>query len=165
MPSILFVCTANRFRSPLAAALFQRHLQELGISDSWVVSSAGTWTAPGQPVIPEVALVAPRFDLDLSNHRSTRVSRKLLSSYDLVIVMQASQKEALLTEYPELQNHIHLLSHIAERRSYDITDSVGSEREMMDVISELDSLLRRGLESICVMATYLHNSRGTAVSK
>jgi protein-tyrosine phosphatase len=164
MPSILFVCTANRFRSPLAAAIFQRQLQELGMSDSWVIRSAGTWAAPGQPVIPEVALIAPRFNLDLSNHRSTRVSRKLLASYDLVIVMQASQKEALLTEYPELQEHIHLLSNVAERRSYDITDAIGSERELMEVVSELDSLLRRGLESICVMATYLHNSRRTDMS-
>ena len=159
MPSILFVCTANRFRSPLAAAIFRKHLHELGIGDAWVVGSAGTWTATGQLVIPEVASLAPRFNLDLSNHRSARISRKLLSNYDLVIVMQASQKEALLTEYPELHDRVQLLSNITERRSYDITDTVTSEREMMDIISELDSLLRRGLESICVMATYLHNSR------
>src|SRR5215208_1642740 len=159
MPSILFVCTANRFRSPLAAAIFRKHLHELGIGDSWVVGSAGTWTSTGQLVIPEVANLAPRFNLDLSNHRSARISRKLLSNYDLVIVMQASQKEALLTEYPELHDRVQLLSNITERRSYDITDTVTSEREMMDIISELDSLLRRGLESICVMATYLHNSR------
>lgn len=159
MPSILFVCTANRFRSPVAAGIFRKHLHELGIGDSWVVGSAGTWTATGRLVIPEVANVAPRFNLDLSSHRSTKVSRKLLSSYDLIIVMQASQKEALVTEFPELHEHIHLLSNVAERRSYDITDAIGSEREMMEVISELDSLLRRGLESICVMATYLHNSR------
>ena len=165
MPSVLFVCTANRFRSPLAAAIFRKHLHELGIGDAWVVGSAGTWTTTGRLVIPEVANLAPRFNLDLSKHRSARVSRKLLGSYDLVIVMQASQQEALVTEYPELRDHIHLLSNLAERRSYDITDTVTSEREMMDIIIELDSLLRRGLESICVLATFLHNSRrdsGTA---
>ena len=50
MPKVLFVCTANRFRSPLAAAIFKRFLLESQETGRWRVSSAGTWTRSGLPV-------------------------------------------------------------------------------------------------------------------
>lgn len=159
MPSVLFVCTANRFRSPLAAASLVKALQERGLAESWRIGSAGTWATPGQPVLPSVAAAAPKLDVDLSGHRSARVSRRLLSEYDLVLVMQASQKEALLTEFPELEEHIYLFSEVVERRTYDIPDSQESEDGILEVGAELKDLIHRGLDYICVLATYLNNTR------
>jgi protein-tyrosine-phosphatase len=98
-------------------------------------------------------------DIDLSNHQSVRVNKHILSKFDLILVMQASQKEALLTEDPGLQDRVYLLSEVTERRSYDIPDALGSEQETLEVIAELDGLMRRGLDSICVLATYLNNTR------
>ncbi len=159
MPSILFVCTANRFRSPLAAALFQKNLEQAGILASWSVASAGTWASAGEPAIPGVILAARRYQLDLSKHRSRRVDEALLTRADLTLVMQSGHKEALLSEFPTLQDHIYLLSDVVEQRTYDIPDTFRSERELAEVLSELDTLLRQGLESICILATYLNNSR------
>jgi len=159
MPSILFVCTANRFRSPLAAAMLGRNLEAMGIARSWQVASAGTWAQPGQPALPQICEAAQRAGLDLSGHRSVRVSRKTLSSYDLVLVMQASQREALLSEFPDFKDSIYLLSEVAERRTYDIPDALGSEQEIAELVAELDALMRRGLNSICVLATYLNNTK------
>jgi protein-tyrosine phosphatase len=159
MPSILFVCTANRFRSPLAAALLQHSLEKTGIAESWRIGSAGTWATPGQPVLPSVSKAAQGFGIDLSGHRSTRVSRQLLSNYDLILVMQAGQKEALLSEFPELGEHIYLLSEVVERRSYDIPDSLGRENDVTEISADLEALIQRGLDYICVLATYLNNTR------
>jgi protein-tyrosine phosphatase len=159
MPSILFVCTANRFRSPLAAAILRKTLEEMGIAASWRIASAGTWAEPGQPVMPGISEAAQRFGIDLSGHRSARVNSRLLSKYDLIVVMQGGHREALLSEDPKLQERVYLLSDVAERRSYDIPDALGSEQEMLEVIAELDSLIRRGLDSICVLATHLSNTR------
>jgi protein-tyrosine-phosphatase len=160
MPSILFVCTANRFRSPLAAAFLRKNLEQLGLSAAWRVSSAGTWATPGQPVMPGIDEAGLRFGVDLSGHSSTRVSRDLLGEYDLIVVMQASQREALLAEYPQLHGRVYLLSDIAERRTYDIPDALGSQQEMLEVVVELEALIRRGIESICVLATALNNAKG-----
>lgn len=162
MPSILFVCTANRFRSPLAAAILRNALHEMGMSDTWEIGSAGTWAETGQPALSHIAEAAQRFGIDLSTHRSRRVSGALLSQYDLILVMQASQREALLSEFPPLEERIYLLSHVAERRSYDIPDVPGSAHGVLEVIRELQSLIRRGTESICVLATYLYNTRQRA---
>ena len=164
MPSILFVCTANRFRSPLAAAMLRRRMEELDIADSWSISSAGTWATPGEPVMPGIAVAAQRLNIDVSNHRSVRVSGRLLSLYDLIIVMQAGHKEALLSEFPYVQKHIYLLSEVVERRNYDIPDALGSEQETAEVIAELHSLIERGLNSICILATYLNNTRARSDS-
>jgi protein-tyrosine-phosphatase len=159
MPSILFVCTANRFRSPLAAAFLTKALGEMGITESWRIGSAGTWATPGQPVLQTVSDAAQGFGIDLSAHRSDRVSRRLLSEYDLVLVMQASQKEALASEFPELEERVYLFSDVVERRSYDIPDSQVSEQGVQEIAVELEALIRRGLNYICVLATYLHNTR------
>ena len=161
MPSVLFVCTANRFRSPLAAACFIKALEEKHpeTAASWIVGSAGTWAASGQSVIPPVSVAAQRLGLDLSHHRSARVSGPLLSAYDLIMVMQASQKEALQNEFPSLREYIHLFSSVVERCSYDIPDSFDSDQDIETISLELSELIRRGLPNILVLATALHNRR------
>jgi protein arginine phosphatase len=159
MPSVLFVCTANRFRSPLAAAIFKKSLEEKGVARSWQVGSAGTWATPGQPALPSVLEAARDLGLDLSGHRAARLDAGMLRSYDLILVMQASQKEALQSEFPALYEHIYLLSHVLERRTYDFPDVSGSEREVAEVSADLNTLLRHSQDGICVLATYLHNQR------
>ena len=157
MPSVLFVCTANRFRSPLAAALFAKALRANREQDAWSVASAGTWAQPGQPVLSVVSKVARTYGLDLSAHRSTRVSEQLLSEFDLILVMQTSQKEALQSEFPSHYEQIYLFSDVVERRIYNIPDSSGSIRGVTEVSADLDELIRRGFQSISILATYLHN--------
>lgn len=169
MPSVLFVCTANRFRSPLAAAIFKKALVEEGIkptspwnigdAENWRVGSAGTWTSPGQAVLPAVLEAANRLDIDLSTHRSVSVSERLISDYDLILVMQESQKEALQSEFPRHRERIYHLSHVLELGSYDIPDTFDSLEEVMQVSAEMSELIRRNFRYICVLAIALHNKR------
>ena len=169
MPAVLFVCTANRFRSPLAAAILEKALAEdkqegnlpwtSGNRYSWEVSSAGIWTDPGEPALPDVQDAARQLGLDLSGHRSRMVSDGLLSRYDLILVMEQSHREALLREYPHYQERIYLLSHVVEYTSFDIPDSFNSLQEVLGVGVILNTLIRRGLPYICVLAVALHNRR------
>src|SRR5512139_3130406 len=156
MPSILFVCMANRFRSPLAAAFFRQRMEERAGYGSWNVSSAGTWAEPGLPVLEQLMEIARQYGLDLSGHRSRRVDRELLAGYDLVLVMQASQQEALLIEFPEFRRSIQLLSKVVESRIYDIPDPSGRGEDMPEIAAELDDLIRQGFEPICELAVSLH---------
>jgi protein-tyrosine-phosphatase len=156
---------ANRFRSPLAAAIFQKSLEEKGLSDSWQIGSAGTWARPGQPPLPGVLAAARGLGLDLSAHRSVRLDEQMLFDYDLTLVMQASQKEALQSEFPVLYEHIYLLSHVLERRTYDIPDISNCEQGVVEVASDLNQLMRHNLDGICILATSLHNLRINAALK
>ncbi len=167
MPSVLFVCTANRFRSPLAAHIMNKLLSDrkgddlvarlASDLDQWQVSSAGTWANNGEPVLPVVNEAAQKLDIDLSDHRSRRLDGQLLAEYDLILVMQNSHKESLQLEYPLRREHVYLLSHVVERGSYDIIDALGSEQEVKAVVREIYTLIQRGLPYICVLATALHN--------
>jgi protein-tyrosine-phosphatase len=169
MPSVLFVCTANQYRSPLAEAIFKKALSEekdsgtsvweIADASDWQVGSAGTRTMPGQPVLPEVLDVAKQLGMDLSAHQSAQVNASMLSEYDLILVMQESHKQALVSAFPEARDRIYLLSNVAEYGTYDILDTFGSFTKFVGTCAQLNDLIRRGLRSICVLATALHNER------
>ena len=160
MPSVLFVCTANRFRSPLAEVMFRSALQDSGRDASWVVDSAGTWTSSGLPVLPTVAVIAHQYGLDLTRHRSKEVTEKILSARDLIIVMETGHKEALLHEFSGQGEFIHLLSQVIDGRTYDIPDAIQSVESMMEVGRELHQLIQNGTEKICNLAIHLQQKRG-----
>lgn len=152
MPSVLFVCTANRFRSPLASAFFRKVLADSVVAGTWDVDSAGTWTVPGLPVLPEVSLIARKYGLDLARHRSKPVTGALLAAQDLVIVMETGHREALQHEFPSAAGRIHLLSQIVEERTYDIPDLTNSLDVMMEIGGELHGLIQKGFVNICDLA-------------
>jgi len=153
MPSVLFVCTVNRFRSPIAAACFARRLQGMEDAQDWSVGSAGTWAEAGLTVIPSAQWMAENLGLDLGAHRSLRVDRDLLSCYDLILVMENSHREALLAEFPELRERLFLLSEVATGLAYDIPDPVFMPSEsFLEVAKEISNLIDKGFEEICALA-------------
>lgn len=158
MPSVLFVCTANRFRSPLAAALFQKIIQDNRTTGNWTIHSAGTWATSGLAVIPTVALVAHKYGIDLSRHRSVGVNREMLSTYDLILVMEAGHKEALQNEFSFCQEHVFLLSQVVENRIYDIPDLMDSMDDIEEVGMNLRELVRTGFDNICRLAVDLQKT-------
>jgi protein-tyrosine phosphatase len=172
MPSILFVCTANRFRSPLAAGIFQKALEEeqrqkpsswnIGRPGDWTVSSAGLQAISLQPVLPDVLAAAGQLGIDLSDHRSRRMEDIDLNDYDLLLVMQESHRVALQTMYPDHQERIYLFSQVVDYETYDIPDAYNSPQGVMGVCAVLNDLIRRRLSYICVLAIALHNKRAPA---
>ncbi len=155
MPSVLFVCTANLYRSPLAEAFFKKKLKEAG-EENWIVGSAGTWADEGLPPIPRTLEDAEFFDLYLQEHRTRRVSAEILAPADLVLVMEIGQKEALYVEFPQHSRRIFLLSEAVDGKTYTIPDPFlqqqASERE---IIEELDRMIKRGFDRICELAKNL----------
>ena len=108
---VLFVCTGNTCRSPLAVAAMK---DELGEDEPFVeVSSAGTAAAEGAGASPESIEIAARDGLDLASHRARRLTPEIANRADLVIVMErlhAAAAERLgvlrdrvrvLSEWPE----------------------------------------------------------------
>jgi protein-tyrosine phosphatase len=78
---VVFVCTGNRFRSPLAAALLEREADGLPIE----VSSVGTLDLGGVEALPEAVEAAARFGVELSQHRTRALSPERLRDADLVV--------------------------------------------------------------------------------
>lgn len=114
MPGVLFVCTANVCRSPMASALFQARLKaEREDWEQWLVDSAGTWATEGQAASANSVKAMASRGLDISKHRSKEVSEAFLEMFDLVLTMEMSHKEALRAEFPRLAGRIFLLSEMS----------------------------------------------------
>jgi protein-tyrosine-phosphatase len=150
MPSVLFVCTGNLHRSPMAELLFRAKIAHNNLA--WRIASAGTWAANGQPTNREVILVMQELGLDASTHSSQSVSRELMEQYRLILVMAANHKEALCAEFPDLAGRIYLLSEMVGRKA-DIEDPIGGPLiEYRATASEIDSYLTDGFERIVELA-------------
>ncbi len=108
MTQILFVCSANRYRSVIAAACFRDEAMKRDQGDRWTILSAGTWTTDGLPPMTEAILGAKQIGLDIQKHRSRAITKEMLQSADLVLVMEKGQQEALQIEFPFLpqKNHV-----------------------------------------------------------
>ena len=82
---VLFVCTGNICRSPLAEALLRRAVEQRGLDVT--VGSAGTGAWEGAPASEGAYLVGLEHGLDLSAHRARLLSRDLVEMSDLVLTM------------------------------------------------------------------------------
>jgi protein-tyrosine-phosphatase len=148
MPAILFVCTANICRSPMASAIFKEMLRENEISDQWRVESAGTWALDDQPAADGSQTSMIERGLDISDHRSKSVSEEHLQSFDLILTMEWGHKEALRTEFPEIASRIHLLSEMANQTG-NVDDPYGGPTSgYEETANEIEELLSAGYEKI-----------------
>ena len=86
---LLFVCTGNTCRSPLAEALARRELEARGWSQV-EVASAGTSAMDGAPASDGSLRAAARNGLDLSGHRARFLTPAMVDEADVVLTMSAS---------------------------------------------------------------------------
>jgi protein-tyrosine phosphatase len=94
MFEILFVCTGNRCRSPIA----EEQLRRLAIGLPVTVGSVGLLDLGAAPALPEVLEVGRSIGLDLSGHRSRHLMGIDLSGTDLVVGLERSHVAAAVVE-------------------------------------------------------------------
>lgn len=102
---VLFVCTGNTCRSPLAAVALRAELGD--DAEAVEVGSAGTAASPGQPASEGSRRIAEREGFDLSAHRSRPVTRDLAGRSDFVFVMSPAHRAAVVAlGVPPEQVHV-----------------------------------------------------------
>jgi L-threonylcarbamoyladenylate synthase len=113
---IVFVCTGNTCRSPMAEGLFKRRLADrLGCEVSeladrgFAVTSAGIAATTGDAATPESADALRDFGIDLSGHRSRLASSDLIARADDIVVMTRGHLVSLVGKYPVLNGSLRML--------------------------------------------------------
>jgi len=137
--NVLFVCTGNICRSPLAASLLERALKQRGLGVT--VTSAGTGAWDGAPASEGAYLVGLERGLDLSGHRARLLSRELVEQADLILTM-ARHHRARVDELGG-EGRVHVLGEYAGREGDDVevSDPFGGDLEVYrDTCVELEAL-------------------------
>lgn len=90
---VIFICTGNTCRSPMAEALFKKLLTDKGITDI-EVSSAGLMTADGLPASENSVKAMAEIGMDISAHRSRQLTAEMLNGA-VAVTMTAAQAQML----------------------------------------------------------------------
>lgn len=132
----------------MAAALLQKRMADLRLSDEVQVSSAGVWAMEGQTASANASAVLAERGIPLDSHRSQPVSVPLLQQADIVLVMEEAHRRFLFYLAPQYLSKIFLLSEMAGRHE-DVADPFGGPREeYLVAVDRLEGLLDAGLPNI-----------------
>jgi protein arginine phosphatase len=145
---ILFVCTGNTCRSPMAEAVARKIAIERGLTDVEAMS-AGTSAHEGSPASDGALLVGIERNMDLGSHRAQTLTREMVQNADLVLAMGPHHLERI--EALGGAGKAYLLSdfasHGASMRA--ISDPIGMELEVYRATAdELEDEIRRALDRI-----------------
>jgi protein-tyrosine-phosphatase len=134
---VLFVCTGNICRSPLAASLLERALKDRGLDVA--VTSAGTGAWDGAPASEGAYLVGLERGLDLSGHRARLLSRELVEAADLILTM-ARHHRARVDELGG-EGKVFVLGEYAGKGDDEVSDPFGGDLTIYrDTAQELEAL-------------------------
>lgn len=136
--TVLFVCTGNSCRSPMAEGLFKKHLAEkLGcpidrlVEKGYTVTSAGTLGIVGFPASDEAVEACVAKGIDISGHRSRALTAHLIEQSDFVFAMTRGHRDAVVGISPEAAKKCSLLDD-----GVDIPDPIGQSQVIYDNCAE-----------------------------
>jgi protein-tyrosine-phosphatase len=136
--NILFVCTGNTCRSPLAEALARKIAERRGLTDV-TLSSAGANAWDGAPASDESLLVGMERQVDLGGHRARLLTPAIVSEADLIFVMTSSHLEQVNQLGGKGKSHV-LDEYASGSDAQGITDPYGGDlamyRETADMLEQ-----------------------------
>jgi len=148
LKSIMFICTGNICRSPMAHAYMQKRLYDLNKQNEYIISSCGTNAIYGQCATDNAIESMKKYDIDLTRHRATSIEDSNILDYDIILVLTKNHKREVLQIYPSLNEKMFTLKEYVnnEEMYKDIDDPWGLDINVYnatakDIVENIDKLI------------------------
>ena len=142
---ILFVCTGNTCRSPMAVALLRYMAPHLDLE----IRSAGTAAGAGAPA-SSVAIEAMReVNVDLTDHRSSSLNGYMLEEADIIFCMAERDRKHIVGWFKSVEDKVYLLREFDPERADsdypDVPDPIGLD---IDAYRRALTMIERSMHEI-----------------
>jgi protein-tyrosine-phosphatase len=144
---VLFLCTGNTCRSPLAEGILKKMLKEKNLSPL-EVQSAGIQTLDGMPSSLFAGEVAKNWGIDLVSHRSQKLTEELLEKTDLVLALAPEHYHYVKSNFRKHLPKVYLLKSFPQKKSLEkelgVPDPIGGTiQEYNEVLLEIEEEIKR----------------------
>ena len=161
MKTVLFVCTGNICRSPMAEGLLRHAVQ--GRSDIRVLS-AGLGATDGQPPSHYAVQAVKELGIDISQQRSRMLTPHLVNEADLILGMTHNHADSVMMMYPHAAEKVFLLREFDETLDIfekDISDPIGGS---YDIYLECRDQIEQGIASLLRFLDQADSGAGREIS-
>jgi len=158
MINILFVCTGNTCRSPMASALLLKRWQEKSKilkPEEIQVWSAGLFAHEDLPASPQAIEAMREEGIDISWHRSSNLRESLIRDADLILTMTSSQRDHILNRFAAKYAYIYTLGEFTGDEAGEVLDPYGQDIETYRrSLSQLKLLVDKLINKIIELGGY-----------
>lgn len=125
MQRVLVVCTGNTCRSPMAEGWLNQRLKGKG----WTAESAGVAAWGGSPATAEAIEAMREIGIDISLHRSQRVTVEMMAAAAVVLAMTEGHRREIVRRFPDAKGKVFLVHSFGLGEAQDVEDPVGLPME------------------------------------
>jgi protein-tyrosine phosphatase len=131
--TILFVCSGNTCRSPIAKGILEKILEKENVC----VYSAGTIAQKGSLPSEFAIIAAQKYGADISHHLSSPLTKELINDANLILVMSPKHRAAVFELVPEAKSKIFLLCEYGSGINEEVEDPIGAPLEVFEKVAAI----------------------------